>query len=553
VSATPPSIVIVALVLGGPERVRVVLSSSRMTTRLVAALVGALCLASAAKTVAEEPLLALTDANLLEAIAEHKLMLLSIGIEGCVPCEVQEQMLLRAKKDIRVKSSGTVTLAKYTIISQDSPAIGTIVGGALTIPKLIIFREGEAMDFDGEVSKTGVVEVMLREMSRDTVQTLKSVKQTERFLHLDSWSAQHSEEEQPPRVVGFFPSNQTKGYGVFRSMACKLQGMIAFGEVFDPALQKKFLGAPAKKSVVRIVKADKKERTLTYSGPLAVPPMARWVATHSLAVVQDLTTESSIEAHMARGVPVFLLLMPDDYEDSLSDILKVFKSVAARVRERILFAYGFKDTEPWPQFAQSLGIERESTGAYWMIVGNGYEATGRNWSTAWLKPPSLGFTIYAMEARGGEKPEHVTEKKVNKFVDGFLAQVDAMVPPDEHVGVVEDELDAVQSAEGGGAEGAEGGSDAASEGAAEAERRKAEAANYDKELRKLIAALEMSFNSGVANIKKGLDDVKDTPAVLPGRIPGLTSTLASMELKVKKGITDLKAKMREVGSKKDEL
>jgi hypothetical protein len=227
--------------------------------------------------------------------------------------------------------------------------------------------------------------------------------------------------------------------------------------------------------------------------------------------------------------------------------------VAARVRERILFAYGFKDTEPWPQFAQSLGIERESTGAYWMIVGNGYEATGRNWSTAWLKPPSLGFTIYAMEARGGEKPEHVTEKKVNKFVDGFLAQVDAMVPPDEHVGVVEDELDAVQSAEGGGAEGAEGGSDAASEGAAEAERRKAEAANYDKELRKLIAALEMSFNSGVANIKKGLDDVKDTPAVLPGRIPGLTSTLASMELKVKKGITDLKAKMREVGSKKDEL
>jgi len=528
------------------------IASAKMTSRLVA-LVGALCLASAAKTVAEEPLLALTDANLLEAIAEHKLMLLSIGIEGCVPCEVQEQMLLRAKKDIRVKSSGTVTLAKYTIISQDSPAIGTIVGGALTIPKLIIFREGEAMDFDGEVSKTGVVEVMLREMSRDTVQTLKSVKQTERFLHLDSWSAQHSEEEQPPRVVGFFPSNQTKGYGVFRSMACKLQGMIAFGEVFDPALQKKFLGAPAKKSVVRIVKADKKERTLTYSGPLAVPPMARWVATHSLAVVQDLTTESSIEAHMARGVPVFLLLMPDDYEDSLSDILKVFKSVAARVRERILFAYGFKDTEPWPQFAQSLGIERESTGAYWMIVGNGYEATGRNWSTAWLKPPSLGFTIYAMEARGGEKPEHVTEKKVNKFVDGFLAQVDAMVPPDEHVGVVEDELDAVQSAEGGGAEGAEGGSDAASEGAAEAERRKAEAANYDKELRKLIAALEMSFNSGVANIKKGLDDVKDTPAVLPGRIPGLTSTLASMELKVKKGITDLKAKMREVGSKKDEL
>ena len=213
-------------------------------------------------------------------------------------------------------------------------------------------------------------------------------------------------------------------------MTRKLQGMISFGEVFDPSLQKKFLGAPARKSVVQVVKADKKERTLAYGGPLAVAPLARWVATHSLSIVQDLTTESSIEAHMARGVPVFLLLMPDEYEDSLSEMLPVFRKVAASVRERLLFAYGFKDTEPWPQFAQSLGIDRGATGAFWMIVGNNMELTGRNWSTAWLKPPSLGFKIYAMEARGDESADDVTEAKVRKFVNGFLSQVDAMMPPE---------------------------------------------------------------------------------------------------------------------------
>ena len=56
-------------------------------------------------------------------------------------------------------------------------------------------RDGEAMDFDAEPTKAGIVEVMLREMSRDTVLTLRSVKQTERFLHLDSWAAQHPDEE----------------------------------------------------------------------------------------------------------------------------------------------------------------------------------------------------------------------------------------------------------------------------------------------------------------------------------------------------------------------
>ena len=63
----------------------------------------------------------------------------------------------------------------------------------------------------------------------------------------------------------------------------------------------------------------------------------------------------------------------------------------------------------------------------------------------------------------------------------------------------------------------------------------------------------MSFNSGIANIKKTLDDVKDSPQLLPGKAPGLTSLLSSMELKVKKGMMDLKRKVMEVGQKKDEL
>ena len=99
---------------------------------------------------------------------------------------------------------------------------------------------------------------------------------------------------------------------MFRETAAKLQGMIAFGECFDAPIQKKFMGARARKSVVQVVKADpnpkpkpgpnpnpnpnqvvkadKRERKLTYDGPLVVPRMARWVATHSLALVQDLTT-----------------------------------------------------------------------------------------------------------------------------------------------------------------------------------------------------------------------------------------------------------------------
>ena len=49
-------------------------------------------------------------------------------------------------------------------------------------------------------------------------------------------------------MVGFFPNNATAGYGVFASVARKLQGMISFGACFDPILQKKFLGAPASRS-----------------------------------------------------------------------------------------------------------------------------------------------------------------------------------------------------------------------------------------------------------------------------------------------------------------
>ena len=51
-----------------------------------------------------------------------------------------------------------------------------------------------------------------------------------------------------------------------------------------------------------------------------------------------------------------------------------------------------------------------------------------------------------------------------------------------------------------------------------------------------------------------LDETKDNPSMLPGRTAGLTSTVTSMDLKIKKGVMDLKRKLMEVGQKKkDEL
>jgi len=34
------------------------------------------------------------------------------------------------------------------------------------------------------------------------------------------------------------------------------------------------------------LKADKRERKLTYAGPMAQPPLSRWVGTHSVPLVQ---------------------------------------------------------------------------------------------------------------------------------------------------------------------------------------------------------------------------------------------------------------------------
>ena len=58
---------------------------------------------------------------------------------------------------------------------------------------------------------------------------------------------------------------------------------------------------------------------------------------------------------------------------------------------------------------------------------------------------------------------------------------------------------------------------------------------------------------GRDHIKKILDDVKDTPRLLPGKVPSVTEKLSTMDLKVKKGIMDLKRKLMDVGKAKDEL
>ena len=106
--------------------------------------VALVAVATAAKSSAStEKLLELTDETLQDALNEHKLMLISIGVDGCEPCALYEKRMKQAQKEIRVKSTGSVTLAKLTITSQDSPVIGNIVQGQLSLPKLLIFRDGE--------------------------------------------------------------------------------------------------------------------------------------------------------------------------------------------------------------------------------------------------------------------------------------------------------------------------------------------------------------------------------------------------------------------------
>ncbi|EOD11581.1 hypothetical protein EMIHUDRAFT_214413 [Emiliania huxleyi CCMP1516] len=216
------------------------------------------------KSDAADELLYLTDSTLEVALEAHPLLLISVSVPGCGVCDAVDKRLRKAAPELRVKAKAAVKLGQLRIDSPDSPVLGRIVQGALSLPKLIVFREGEALDYTGDDSKESIVKTMLALASRDTVQTLRSVKQAqspswhndtasaERFLHLDSWSSQHADEEKPPRVVGFFPSNASAAYP-----ARKLQGLISFGECFDAAMQRKFLGAPAKKARSHEIERDR--------------------------------------------------------------------------------------------------------------------------------------------------------------------------------------------------------------------------------------------------------------------------------------------------------
>ena len=73
-----------------------------------------------------DTLLTLTDATLNDALADHPLLLVAIGVEQCEPCRGIERMMLKAVPDLRAKAP-QVKLAKLIITSQESPAVAAIV------------------------------------------------------------------------------------------------------------------------------------------------------------------------------------------------------------------------------------------------------------------------------------------------------------------------------------------------------------------------------------------------------------------------------------------
>jgi len=144
-----------------------------------------LCLAASRTAVAKakkksdvaDELLYLTDSTLEAALEAHPLLLISVSVPGCGVCDAVDKRLRKAAPELRVKAKAAVKLGQLRIDSPDSPVLGRIVQGALSLPKLIVFREGEALDYTGDDSKESIVKTMLALASRDTVQTLRSVKQ----------------------------------------------------------------------------------------------------------------------------------------------------------------------------------------------------------------------------------------------------------------------------------------------------------------------------------------------------------------------------------------
>ena len=59
----------------------------------------------------------------------------NVGVPDCGPCNLVSKKMRAAGKELRAKAPG-VTLAQLTITTQDSPVIGKIVQGALTLPKV---------------------------------------------------------------------------------------------------------------------------------------------------------------------------------------------------------------------------------------------------------------------------------------------------------------------------------------------------------------------------------------------------------------------------------
>ena len=490
-------------------------------------------------SVVDDELLHLDDASLNEALVKHPKLIVNVNtVAPCLACDALADVLKSAAPEIRVKTKDAVKLAEIKIEREDMDNLNNLISGALSLPKLILFREGEPLDYAGEsYTKEEIVKTVLYEASRDTVMTLRTVKMAERFLNLDSWSLQHQDEEKKPRAVGFFPSNATAGYRVFYETSLKLQGLVQFAACFNPAIQKKFLGAPAKRSIVQIVKKSTRDRKQEYSGPLAVPLLARWIGTHSVPLVHDLTTEASVESLMSIGQPVFLTLLPDEHE--AGDMLPLYRKVAATMREKILFGYGFMETEPWPRYARMLNLPKDAKGALWLMISNGIPPWGRNWSHAWLRQPSLQFSILAAQSiPNGITPKRFKETKVRKFIDSFLEEVAAISPEEDKYDIVqEDDVEAIENE-------VETGSSSDD----------SKVVVTDKKVRNQLSALTMTFNSAVANLKKALDDVADSPQLLPGKAPSLIQLVSNMDLKMKKDILQLKRELMELGkSPKEEM
>jgi len=288
----------------------------------------------------EDDVLVLTNENFDLVLSENKLILVEFYAPWCGHCKKLAPEFAQAATELK----GIAPIAKVDADDDNNRPLAQRFG-VRGFPTLKLFRDGKAIDYEGDRSAGAIVSYM-KKQALPAVIKLETIEDATQFSTAERVA-----------VIGFFAEEATTEYTIFQDTADKLRGIYTFGAIIGHSKVNKHFEVTDDPTVVLFKQFDEGKNVFSsaeWSG------LEDFISAHSIPLIDEVGPQN-FRVYVDAKLPLAYIFVDLGVEGEKEKYVELVRPFAVSSRKKLNWVY--IDWAKYAKHSERLGLSGKTVPA----------------------------------------------------------------------------------------------------------------------------------------------------------------------------------------------